>query len=224
MVYDDSSIQPLSIEEYLTKALLSFTEVFSMPCSVHEPFTAKMDSRFVLINFGGSIDEKIFTAIQSAANQVGDDGFFFSPVVEVRDSEGKAWLEEAEIGGYYYPGLAPHERSKLETKFVEFSRKVQFLKQPLILSMVMYSPQAKWGAYVHWENFIVLGCDKDFAKAFNQNLPNIESYTKEFVLHWRNMYLHNDPSGKLRIEDGWVAKILTHAYGFDGAHQILNQY
>ena len=218
---ENTLLPPLSLDEFLTKALLPFAEVFAMPCSWISPFTDKINSRLVLVNWGTVIDPKILSAITIAARQMGDDGFFCSFVEENLFHRGRVWMEEAENGGFYYPGLAPSDRRNLRTWFVGADQLNESSNRDFMLSsFVLYSQSARWGAYIHNEDFIIIGGDTEFIAAFATALPDHESLTNELIGHLKHLY----PAWHPRLGDGSIIDVLVHAYGKTGTSHLLEPH
>lgn len=199
----DSQVTLLTDEQFKTAALPSFLKVFSLPCPFVAPFTAYMSSK-MLVYCEIYPDRDLIDPIIEAASNEGDNGFYFSFVEDYNDE-------------IWYPGLSG-DRSYLKTWFIPFDKIRFYQEQTFLTSHVMYSPQGKWGAYVSYEDFMILGGIPEVVNRIKQQIPNVDLLVHKFIEDQKLMYF--SLGGTME----WIPKLLDHVYCPEETKRILEEY
>jgi hypothetical protein len=148
-------------------------------------------------------------------------GFFFSVVDIVARGESVPHMQEADICGFRYPGLAPADRKNASTSFIDFGQIDSFLEQDLMSWYVVYSPSGKWGAWVDLDNYLFLGGVPEFGEVLQEQLPDIEDYTREYIQFFRWLTPRTWRGSQEARKS--LRRMLAYAYGAKRADALLGQ-
>lgn len=193
----------MTTEKFETDAKPNFLKVFNLPCTLIAPFTSLMASRMVAY-CQIYLDAELLDPIVEVASHIGENGFYFS---FVEDCNYEIW----------YPGLSG-KGSNPRTWFIPFSNLRFYKEQTFLTSHVLYSSQGKWGAYISYEDFMVLGGVPEVVSGIKKRITKVDALTSEFLEDQKNKFLF----GIASLE--WIPKLLNHIYDSDETKRLLREH
>ncbi len=189
---------PITTNDQLKKARQAILDLYGQeyPDILTYQFCSRIESSHILMDYSGGISGNLLRAISTAAQSLGDKGFYLSYPVPVEENE----LAAQKL----------HQRW-----YVPFSKASDYLKETgtYAYRYIHYSPQGIWGIVASNDVFGVLSGTSSFIQNVFQLAPEIQGDVHRFRIYW----LEHKRRHNLNID--WIPLFLKNVYG--KSHDIV---
>lgn len=194
----------ITADEFQSKVKVRLEEVFAFPLKFTQPFTQKMERRFIFYHDNPTISPELLNALYYSTMKLGDTGFYFSFVDY--DNE---YVD--------YPGFTS-KIQYLKTYYFGFENIDKYLSQCFITNHVLFSPSGTWGVFIGSDEFMVIGGIQSVMDDFVKQGVDCEESTIQFLLDWKRKKEY------LFANTNWMPKLLIYAYGKSKADELIRDY